>query len=82
MIIHLLKTWAKVAFALLFLLPVSFQSVAADNPFSSLEDLGDSLGGGSDEPLDPDVAFVLSTKSENGQIIANWQSSSRPSGSD
>jgi len=73
MIIHSLKTWARVAFALLFLLPFSFQSVAADNPFSSLEELGNSLGGDSDEPLDPDVAFVLSTKSENGKIIASWE---------
>jgi len=67
------KAWVKIAIALLFLAPVSFQTAAADNPFSSLNELGGSLGGGSDEPLGPDVAFILNTKSKNGHVIASWE---------
>ena len=73
MIIKSLRTWVKITFTLLFLTPFLFQTAAAENPFSSLGALSDSLGGGSDEPLAPDQAFKLSTRSENGHFIANWE---------
>ncbi len=59
----------------LLLLSLLIQPAFAENPFSSLGGLEDnvSLGGGDDEILDPDEAFVLKTWSENGRIFAEWK---------
>jgi thiol:disulfide interchange protein DsbD len=73
MTFYSLNAWARISIALLFLTPVSFHAAAVDNPFSSLSDMSNSLGGDTDGPMDPEQAFVLSTTSENGHIIAHWQ---------
>ncbi|MCW9013610.1 MAG: protein-disulfide reductase DsbD [Gammaproteobacteria bacterium] len=63
--------WIKPLF-LLFTLLNSTLAFAAD-PFQALGDLSDGMGGGADEILEPDQAFQLSTRSENGQFIATWK---------
>ncbi len=44
------------------------------NPFDAIGSLNDdiSLGGG-DEILDPDQAFVIETRSDNGRVFVDWQ---------
>jgi len=65
-------------FSLLLLLLLQLtQPAIAGNPFSSSNNTQDNdislSGGGDDEILDPDQAFVLKTWSENGRIFAEWK---------
>ena len=51
-------------------------SLATEDPFSSIGSLGDDLGldgASEDDILEPDQAFKLSTHSENGLLIAEWE---------
>lgn len=64
-------SWAKTVFILC--LTISSQSLWASNPFSDMNSMGGGFGGGADEILDVDQAFMLSTKSEAGQVIASWE---------
>lgn len=72
-------TWAKTLFTLVILLTGSLYShawAADSDPFGSINAMGNSmgLGGGSgDDILEPDQAFKLSTRSENGAVIASWE---------
>ena len=68
----------RVISSLLLLLSLITQPAFAENPFSSINgsDEGVSLSsgfGGEDEILEVDQAFKLTTRSENGRMIAEWQ---------
>ena len=73
-----LTTRLRASFLILMLM-AGFSAItpsAIADTFSSIGSLGDDLGlDGADEEniLDPDQAFVLSTRSENGQLIAEWK---------
>ena len=71
------KNWVHTLLTLLLLTSTPLQNAFAADPFQSLSDLSEDLGlggggGGADEILEPDQAFMLSTASENGQVIARW----------
>ncbi len=64
------KHWLQHLFLLLLIAFSPLQTAFAANPFESL---GGGMGGGSDEILEPDQAFILSTSSNNGKVTANWE---------
>ncbi|TNF35655.1 MAG: protein-disulfide reductase DsbD [Gammaproteobacteria bacterium] len=63
---------------IIFLTSSLLQPVFAEqqDPFKSLQSLGNDLGmgggGGADDILTEDQAFMLSTSAENGHVIARW----------
>jgi thioredoxin:protein disulfide reductase len=67
------KHWYKHLFLLLLIAFSPLQTAYAENPFESLGDFGGGMGGGADEILEPDQAFMLSTKARNGKITASWE---------
>jgi len=63
----------QLSYAFVVLALLSAQPVFAADPITSLNSLGNDLGlDDSNEPLDPDVAFKLDARAENGQIVAHW----------
>ena len=50
--------------------------IAAEDPFTSISSLGSDLGldgASEDDILEPDQAFKLTTRSDNGMLIAEWK---------
>ena len=64
-------SWAKIVIFLC--LTITSHSTWASDPFSNINSVGGGFGGGADEILEPDQAFILSTTSEAGQVIASWE---------
>jgi len=69
---------SRVLSSALLLLPFLIQPAFAENPFSSLSNQNDEVSlssgfGGDDDILEVDQAFKLTTYSENGRFIAEWQ---------
>ena len=69
---------SRVLGSVLLLLSFLIQPAFAENPFSSLSNQNDEVSlssgfGGEDEILEVDQAFRLTTYSENGRFIAEWQ---------
>ncbi|MCW8956758.1 MAG: protein-disulfide reductase DsbD [Gammaproteobacteria bacterium] len=64
-------SWAKTV--IILCLTFASHSVWASDPFSSINSMGGGFGGGAEEILEPDQAFILSTSSAAGQVIANWE---------
>lgn len=68
----------RVISSVLLLLSLIAQPAFAENPFSSINSSDEGAGlssgfGGDDEILEVDQAFKLTTRSENGRMIAEWQ---------
>lgn len=63
---------------MIFLASSMLQPAFAEDPFKSLQSLGDDMGigggggSGADDILSEDQAFMLSTSAENGHIVARW----------
>lgn len=64
-------SWAKIV--IILCLTITSHSAWASDPFSTINSMGGGFGGGADEILEPDQAFILSTTSEAGQVIASWE---------
>ncbi|MFW2374606.1 MAG: protein-disulfide reductase DsbD [Gammaproteobacteria bacterium] len=63
--------WAKAV--LILCLTFAGHSAWASDPFSAIGPMGGGFGGGADDILEPDQAFILSTRSEAGQVVAHWE---------
>ncbi len=68
------KLMAYLRYALMIFLTSGLLQPALADPFKSLQSLGDDMGGGggADDILPEDQAFMLSTSAENGHIVARW----------
>ena len=64
------ETWVQSLLSLCFitLISISPSTFATTDPFNSM-----GLGGGSEEILDVDEAFKLSTALKDGQLVASWE---------
>ena len=63
--------WVKTV--IILCLTFAGHNALASDPFSAINSVGGGFGGGADEILEPDQAFILSTRSEAGQVVASWE---------